>query len=119
LASWDISPDGATISSFNTRLEGEATYVAITRFSPPGTSPTRYVVGLRAGNDHLMLIAYDVDSTGGILRTGDSRKGRESITGKKPGPASWIALAKAVNYIVAAMRDDSKNLKLINWKMEN
>jgi hypothetical protein len=117
LASWDISPDGTSVTSYNTKLEGDADWITICRFDPSGRNPARYVVGLRAGNKRLKLIAYDVDSTGSILRTGDSDKGAESITGKKPGVATRIALSPAVNYLVAAMRDGSDNLKLINWKM--
>jgi hypothetical protein len=107
LISWNVSPDGKTIQRLGDREAGEATKIAISRFSP-----TRFVTAVRAGNGRLKLIAYDVSSTGTITRTGDS--------GNLAGAVSDIALATpAQNNLVTAVRDGSRNLFVISWRMEN
>jgi len=107
LINWQISPDGKTIQRVGEHEAGEATKIAIARYSP-----SRYVAAVRAGNGRLKLIAYDVSSTGTITRTGDS--------GNLAGAVSEIALATPEhNNLVTAVRDGSRKLFVISWKMVN
>lgn len=58
------------------------------------------------------LIAFDVNPSGAVTRTGDS--------GNQAGAVSEVALvATDTDGVVTAVRDSDGDLKVITWNMQN
>jgi len=128
LISWEISQDGRTITrkADSANLAGAIRIAAIDRFrkstSAIPTHPSGYLTAVVTGGLRLKLIAFAVDSSGAVTRTGDSGDRDQIVT----EVALAAREANTVSGPVTAIRDGlgignqgPGNLKVINWRMRD
>jgi hypothetical protein len=135
LITWEISEDGTTIKRLHDsgNLAGTARNVVVDRFPKHiienPTHPCGYLTAVMTAGLRLKLIAFAVDSSGAVTRTGDSGD-RDWL----PTDLALIARSTATPVLgpVTAIRDGlvvfglpwfpglgSGNLKVINWRMQD
>jgi hypothetical protein len=136
LISWEISLDGKTIirKGDSGNLAGVALGIAVDRFPKSNPGPTHltgFLTAVITAGWRLKLIAFAVDSSGKVTRTGDSGD-RDWF----PTEVALIARSDATPVLgpVTAIRDGlgvfgswfpwfpglgSGNLKVVNWRMQD
>lgn len=133
LISWEISLDGKTILlKDDPNLAGVALGVAVDRFPKSNPGPTHltgFLTAVITAGWRLKLIAFAVDSSGKVTRTGDSGD-RDWF----PTDLALIARSTATPVLgpVTAIRDGlgwfpgpwfpglgTGNLKVVNWRMQD
>jgi subtilisin family serine protease len=108
LIAWDISSNGNTV----TRLGDSGSQAGYIRDNALMPRPGGVVSAVRTRSGDLKLISWSVSGSGSITRTGDSDA--------QAGTASLITLCHDALSddipIVASVRTESRNLKLITWR---
>ena len=105
---WEVMSNGALKRVGDTALQGQPAG-AISLVAISGAGGGKIVTAVRDSGGNLKLVVWEVLSSGGIKRLGDS--------GQQGEPASLLDVGGGEGYLVTAIRDGGGNLKLISWKI--